>query len=363
MLKYLCHVTALIDTTPDADDLRGEPRWERNAFSAWLGTGRQVHTTFPVWRSALPAPTNLWDGLNSTWQDESILITHGSGPHTYITQRAKYYVVQYFDGPAEHEKLGFLQYHRARPGSILATCSYKSWTYLSRLQQVLGSENVECVHGPAIPCTVDTADNFNKPVLLWAHRNFLEYARAGSSSMKSLMAVVADMMRASPELRFVVNVCTYWDRSLLETLRSAPLDFLFSFPVMAPLSGLRDRVDVVFLLGWDKVLDLMSNTRLIVSPSMPFSAAVTEGAMYGVPSILGSQANPFQDAAGNTFFPELLTAPGLNKQFLDTLFRLYSDGSFYRAAGSAYRNHVRSVATYEAYINRMDAIFENRGWV
>ena len=177
-MKYLCHVTAPIITTIDGDNLRGEPRWERNVFDSFIKSGRDVHSTFNIWNSEEPKPTNFHDGVNAAWQNDSILITHGGNDGTTnITQRAKYYIVQYFDGPTNKNKDGFLKYNIEKPGCIFATCSYRSWTYLSSLQKVLGSENVECIHGPSVPYVVDSADNFKKPNLYWGHRNFLEYAR------------------------------------------------------------------------------------------------------------------------------------------------------------------------------------------
>jgi len=44
-MKYLLHTTAPVWTTIEADNLRGEPRWERAVLGALVKSGAQIHTT------------------------------------------------------------------------------------------------------------------------------------------------------------------------------------------------------------------------------------------------------------------------------------------------------------------------------
>ena len=135
-MKYLFYITAPIITKIEDDDLRGEPRWERNVLSACLKSGCQVHTSHPVWQSDLPIPVNFYDGFNEDWAKDSLSMTHGSGVYTNIFRPAKYYIVHYFNTPSKDQSGGFLEIYRKQPGCIIATCSYRSWTYYDSLVSV-----------------------------------------------------------------------------------------------------------------------------------------------------------------------------------------------------------------------------------
>jgi hypothetical protein len=366
MFKYLCHLTATVYTSLKSDNHRGEPRLERNIMDALLTEGKIVHATTDVWRSPLPRPDNLYD-MNLDWMDSSIQMSYGV-PHEIHTgvypaeANPKYRVVHYHDGPSEQTKDTFLKYDRQRRGSIVATCSSKSGHYVSRLESTLGRENVEWVCGPSVPCVFEEHDPINQPNLFWVYRNFCKYADNDPAGMRRLFNQVGDYLRSNQELRLVVLAQPH------NEISKAALDgdckqWFLNFPFAHHLRSYSDRIDVLTNIPWSQVLEIMSKTRLVISPAEPLGAPPFEAGSYGVPVVLGQGTNPFQDGAGNAYFSEVIRAPeGLSGQFFDLLDRLYSDSSFYHNSGNAYRTFVKGHATYKAYVEKLEDIQKRRGW-
>lgn len=363
-MKYLVHLTAPVTTNLSADNYRGEPRWERNCVSALLSQHRQVHTVWDIWQSKETPPPNLHSGINKDWLAESRMITYGVPATTNIGDvRAKNYIVQYLDGPSHQTKDEFLKFDREKPGSIVATCSFKSWVYIKRLKDVLGEENVEWVQGPTVPFVVDGADNHKQTYLLWSYRNFEKFTREDPVGLDRLFGVIAGYLKEDPSLRLgmVINP----DRP--ETHAAIQADKMGWFFNLHPIRNVRpymDRVDIFYNIHWHQMMDLMSKTRLIISPAEPFGGPPFEAAMYGIPSVLGHESNPFIDSVRNPQFDELLTAPQgkICDPFLQKIDRLFRDHTFYRKHGDGYRAHVKQYATFEAYVRQIEEIAKKRGW-
>ena len=364
--KYLVHLTAPVTTTFKADNYRGEPRWERNAVEALLLAGKPVHSTTKIWLSDLPKPVNLYD-MNLDWMDESIQISYGV-PHEIHTgvypaeANPKYRVVQYHDGPTEATKDTFLKYHRNNPGSIVATCCFKSGAYIQKLQNVLGRENVEWTYGPMLPTVFENHDSFSQPNLLWAYRNFCSYADLDPHGMEQLFGRVAGYMRSNPALRLVILAQPHNEisKAALEGDCKAWFLNLFSAREMKVLA---DRVDVLTNIHWHQVLDIFSKTRLVISPAEPLGGPPFEAASYGIPIVLERSTNPFVDESGCPLFNGLLSAShGFSNEFFNLLDQLYHHQEFYQSHGNLYRSFVKQHATYETYINKLDEIAKKRNW-
>jgi hypothetical protein len=186
-------------------------------------------------------------------------------------------------------------------------------------------------------------------------------------AISNLTNLLSTFLNHDHSLRLVINVCTFWHFNLYANVCKNGLDFVFSYPFMQCLQKYRDRIDVITNVSWVDVLNILSNTKLIVSPlvspSADFSALSSEGPMFGIPIILGKNRNPFQDESGNKFFDKLITVQeGISKEFLDKLSSLFFDYNFYRIHGNAYRDYVRHNTTYSAYVNKLDDIILKRRW-
>jgi len=85
--------------------------------------------------------------------------------------------------------------------------------------------------------------------------------------------------------------------------------------------------------------------------------------MFGVPVIVGASSSPFHDFHGSMLLPEALTSErNVDKRFLGLIDKLYTDHTFYRQRGDAYRDYVKRYATYGAYLKQIDALAIKRGW-
>lgn len=365
-LKYLVHCTAPATVSFKHGNWRGEPRWESNAVDALLTEGKTVHSTTNIWLSEAPRPSNLYD-MNPDWMEESIQISYGV-PHEIHTgyyppeAKPKYRVVQYHDGPSSATKDTFLKYDRELPGSIVATCSFKSGAYISRLQKVLGGQNVEWTFGPTVPRVYNDHDGFQQPNLLWAYRNFCTYADNDPRGMKTLFAKVADFLRQDTNARLVMLIQPHNAQSA-EAIAKDCRAFFLSYSFTKPLTPYLDRVEVLTAIDWCQVLDIMSKTKMIISPAEPLGGPPFEAASYGVPIVMEQNTNPFLESPRNPMFPEVLMAQrGCSGQFFNQLERLFSDSAFYHKHGDAYRTFVEQRATYGAYVRKIEEIAAKRGW-
>ncbi len=364
--KYLVHCTATTAKTFKHGNWRGEPRWESNAVDALLTEGKIVHSTTNIWQSPEPRPHNLYD-MNTSWMDESIQISYGV-PHEIHTgvyppeATPKYRVVQYQDGPTASTKDKFLRFDKQLPGSIVATCSFKSGAYLKKLQNVLGSENVEWTYGPTVPQVYKEHDAFTQPNMLWAYRNFCKYANSRPTEMQKLFGIVADNLKNNPEMKLVMLVQPHTQEEAVRINKDCR-EFFFSFGFTKQLSPYKDRVEVHTAIDWIDVLDIMSKTKLVISPAEPLGGPPFEAASYGVPIVLEHRTNPFIETNGRLMFPEVLTsAPGLTNQFFNQIQKLQTDSAFHHKHGNAYRSFVDGHATYSAYVRKLEEISKKRGW-
>lgn len=365
-MKYLVHCTAVASPTFRHGNYRGEPRWELNSVDALLAMGRTVHSTTNIWQSSSPRPENLYD-MNLNWMDESIQISYGV-PHEIHTgyyppeANPKYRIVQYHDGPSQQTKDKFLRFHKDRPGSIVATCSFKTGSYLSRLQSVLGAENVEWHFGPTVPCVYEDHHSFNQNTLLWAYRNFCRFADENPSGMERLFNKVADWMNKNHELKVVILAQPHNEISKAALDGNRPAWF-FNFGFSRPLKKFADRVEILTNQHWCDVLDLYSKTKVVISPAEPLGGPPFEAASYGIPMILESRTNPFIEGNGNPMFNGLISvAQGFSNDFFNYLDRLFHDQSFYNNHGNAYRSFVKQHATYASWVSNVESIVQKRGW-
>ena len=367
-MKYLCHLTAPVTTTFSADNYRGEPRWERNVCDALTTYGKHVHTTRPIWNSALDKPFNFHNGPNTEWLDDSVLISYGVEKQIYTGSfpedlEIPYRIIQYFDGPTEATKDTFFQYLREKPQSIICTYSFKTWEYEKRLHNVLGKENCEWVIGPTVPCVDESADNFRKPTLFWAYRNFLNYLENDPAGMDRLFGKVHSIMAGNPEFQLKILIHLNYGDLHKEAAGSNGLDWFLNLPFGKRFLPFKDRIELIWNVHWSKMLSLMKETSLIISPAEPLGGPPFEAAIYGIPTVFSNESNAFTDRDRMPFFPELLMAPkGINNRFLDLISALHEDHLLYTACGNAIRNFTKANATYEAYVKKIESITQARGW-
>jgi len=305
--------------------------------------------------------------MNMDWMQESIQITYGTGHEIYTGNYPpeadpRYRVVQYQGGPTVQHKDSFLKYDRREPGSIVATCSFKAGNYFDNLQNILGRENVVWTYGPTVPEVHYEHSAFDQPNMLWSYRNFCDSTILNPKGMNQLFGIIADNLRNDPNAKLVILAQPQnpeQSKAIEEDIRA----FFFSFGFSKQLHPYQDRVEILTAIDWLQMLELMSKTKLIISPAMPLDGPPFEAASYGIPTILDVNMNPFINKNKALFFPEVLSAPaGFSPQFFNHLQRLNTDRAFYESHGNAYRKFVDENATYSAYVKSLEDIAKQRGW-
>jgi hypothetical protein len=304
--------------------------------------------------------------MNLDWMGRSIQISYGV-PHQIYTgyyppeANPKYRIVQYQDGPTGSACDNFLKYHRQNPKSIVATCSFRSGNYLARLENALGKENVEWHFGPTVPGVQEEHDSFNQKTFLWAYRNFCKYADDNPNGMRKLFNKISDYMRVDSDYKLVILAQPHNETSQ-KALQGDCKAWFFSFPFSSELKKYKDRVEVLTNIHWCEVLELMSKTKLVISPAEPLGGPPFEAASYGIPMLLEQSTNPFIDDKKTPMFSNLITVQkGLSDSFFNKLDQLF-DSNYYRTCGNSYRSFVKKHATYESYVNKLEQIAQKRGW-
>jgi hypothetical protein len=359
MLNYLVHVTAPVTTFFNADNLRGEPRWERNVADALISEKRNIHTVWDIWKSQEPKPENLHSGIVNEWLDNSLMITYGVPQRTHIYDvKAKYNMVHYLDGPDDKTKTEFFSHK-----NIVATCNFKSWEYFKRLVATLGQENVEWIGGPAVPYVIENTDNFNQKYLLWSYRNFIPYATNEPLRMQILLSKIRDYLKSDSKLELVILAHAIHQEQQL-AMNSSMKDWFFSYSFTKELKEFQDRIHIKTNLNWHQMIDIFKQTKLIISPPEPLGGPPFEAAMFGIPTLVCKDNNPFQESNGTPFFPELLKVnpKTIGNDFLQSLDKLFYDKTFFTKHGNSYRQWVKNNATYAAYVRQVDEITSKRGW-
>jgi len=363
-MKYLLNLSINIAGNLDTENLRGEGRWEYNTLNALVthgGTG--VHTTRNCCMPGFERPESLYDGMNEEWLDESILLVHSAGRSLFIeTDKAKAYAIQVFEPHSGQAKEDFLNYLK-QDRIVATTASLNPWIY-NQLTVAYGAENVYHMAGAMVPYVDDEVDNFRKPNVTWAYRNFHTFAEEHPDDMAVLLGYLEQCLVNEPEMRIAILIGLWpTDRFTTHPDKQKVRDWVLSFPVMQRFKHLWPRIDTHINLHWNEVLSLFSETRYVISPGGPLGGAPFEAAMFGIPTIVSQQANAFMTLESGKLFPELLTAPiAIQGAFIQTIDRLQNDHEFYRTTGNAYRTYVKNNATFEAYAKQMNKITTERGW-
>jgi hypothetical protein len=130
----------------------------------------------------------------------------------------------------------------------------------------------------------------------------------------------------------------------------SPEEAIWSIPSMSLLSRFRDRIKIHGELGWDEVLNLMSKTKLCIAFPLRYGGPPLEASMFGIPMIGQPDISPFIE------LPEYIGVNYDNDRFMTEIERLYSDHSYYRIKGDAYRNYSNNNYTYSAFLKNLNIL-------
>jgi hypothetical protein len=289
------------------------------------------------------------------------LITHGVDQNLHIDFEAKKYIVQLHQSLFPETITKFKSY---RDDIVVTTDSQNPFTYKKLCEQI-GQDKVHYLAGPMVPEVDFNADNFRKPYLTWSYRNFWMYLRERPKDLKLLFDLLKNYLRDEPELRIKIIVGS-WD--IWSSLGRNPThlqlqEWAFSHEALKPFESIKDKIDFYANLHWYKVIEILKETRYIISPAEPLGCPAFEAAIFGIPTIVNNEVNPFMTLNKKTMFAEVLkTKNSVTPEFLNYIGKLQMDKNFYTQHGNAYRKWVNENATYRAYVNSIEKIIKQQGW-
>lgn len=348
-MKYLVHLSMPIRNGIGGDNLRGEPRTERHIFAALVESGKEVYTSdYPdiIWQSG-ESPSNLHKYSDMCGIENTTYISHGAPNHTTIYRKAENYILHMFN-----PHLVFIRDEiktLMKTSNVLITTSFLN--NLDTLKKDYGSDNVVLIEGPAAPDLPIRSKSFKPTYLLWSYRNFYEIALNNSSWLESLFNWCASKLKQDVDLRVGIVVGLYPRHVSKEFI----LDWFWGLGSTSFLRDLKNRVDIYWDIDWNKMMELNSKAKVIISPAESAGGPPYEAAISGVPVILSAPGSPYS-------FPGVITSNGIGLDFIHKLEGLMSDINFYCVSSELYYKYVKENATYSAYVGNLDKELEKRGW-
>lgn len=349
MTQIAVFLNAPVTSNLRADNLGGEWRWERQVLEALLLSNRfdRVYSLRPVWQSDEPMPPRFIDGLPQKEEADTVCIMHDSY-HVAEQHRFKGLVIQVHRPTHDctsfvktYKKKFFLTYDRV---VMCADGTHEN------LVSVSSPTSVEMVANPSIPCVHD-GDNFDKRIILFPAKGVVHALKTPAFYWGELFSWCAKKLAEDSEKE--LHFLTGYEQASLDFCgwKDVKEEF-FSSPQTQPLRPFSDRVVLHMGLPWSAVLDLYSQTKVVVS-SLATGGAPPEAASFGIP-VIGHGGTTIKN------FPEFLFAESLSSEYLALTDKLYYDRDFYVRVGAAYKEYVATHWTYEAYAANLMRIFDTR---
>ena len=111
------------------------------------------------------------------------------------------------------------------------------------------------------------------------------------------------------------------------------------------------------------MLDIVKDTRFVISPSKPFGGPAYEAASYGSPMIVQDEQKQCRTTNGGDLFEGVIKPPKIaHQQFVSVLTELQTYHVLYRKHENAYRAYVRDKAANAAFVEQIDNFIKERGW-
>ena len=347
-MKYLIHLSLPIRNGINGDNLRGEPRCERNILSALLASGQDVYLSdYPIqlWQSD-NKPANLYNFSELADIKNTTYICHTAPTDTLIFRKAENYILQSFNPHNQNVIDEINSLIKTSNNRVLITTSFTN--NLSFFEKTYTPNNVCMIEGPAAPNIPPRDKNFQPSYLLWAYRNFYHYATSQPDQLIQLFNLCKKYLKQNPILKIAIVVGAYH-------LNQDINDWFWQLKATQCLKDIANRIEIYCNISWDKMMQLNYNTKVIISPAEAAGGPAFEAAINSIPVIL-TTPRPFD-------FPGIITAPpGLNPQFFHHLEKLLDNLSLYEYSGKMYYDYVKLRASFEAWTNRINQEIKKRNW-
>ena len=349
MIKANVLVSFPITTSWQSDYQRSEPRWELQACEALLSSSEisSVCTTKPIWNSSLPKPSKLHDEIDPT----TFLLLQGFQPELRTLETNGVIINTY--AHVSPESMLFLA-EKYKEKAVFATGWVGDLDRERRLREIVGPGHIEELPLPHIQNPIYSRP-FDNKILLWSQRGTApdnQSARpAEPSDRTSIFKWVATQL-SKTDLEF--HVLTALNEPDLDFIGISSIEEVFwNMKDSEVLKDFKDRIILHPGLGWSKVLELYTKTKLMVCP-ISLGGAPIECAMHGIPHVSYTVDGPLVAA------PVRLEAATISEH-LNHLDRLLDDKEFYEYVGESQREFVNKHYTYSNFISKLTEITSRRG--
>ena len=364
--KIAVHMRENIRNGFRGDNLRSEPRWERQVCEACLENSEidEVFSAWPQWISNNPPPPKFRNGFPIQRHNDAPLIVqdfwnndHGFSPKGWL------FNIYAGAAPLEQSLKNFIDNLKSRYHERLVfTYGYTGSVHIkTNLINMVGSDYAEELPVPSVPY-VAVDDSFEKKILLWGQR-WIFLRMEGShvvgevkDEMYKIFSWIAARLKKDPTLEF--HLLSGYGPQDIEFRHYPPVaDYFWSFDCVAPLREVKDRVVIHEGMDWQQTLNIYAKTKLVVSFAENYGGSPAECGMYGIPFIGRPLVNPLVDC------PVYLSEDIHSPNYYNLLDKLCDDHEFYSKIGNGYRDFVAEHYTYSAFSKKLLSILKDRHMV
>lgn len=344
-------------TNLHSDNLRGEPRWERQALEASLNNPQvsAVYTSGHVWSGKHPKYKGK---MQTSVAPSTVLLTHDW--HRGQIQGFNYRAVfaNIFSSPAPSQAAQVRDTNKSLNGRLFFTLGYpylyNEVAKIEQLESFLPRENIVSLPVPGSPAVVP-GSNFDKTKLLWAQR--CSYMLR----MENALPLLWSLQQLDKNTDLTLDILSGWSPGeaknyVDERIISLPdaTKAWWELEKFSPYVHLKDRVTLHPQLGWDEVLVLYGQSKLLLTYGLSFGGPPVEAGMYGVPIVTNGISGAMVDCE------EFLTT-STEEDALLVYERLLEDREFYDKVGNSYRDYVDKTYTYAAFNSNFNRLLVDKG--
>ena len=310
-MRLAVRMSQPVTTTLRADNHRSEHRWERQLVDALLQNEcvSFVHSVEPRWLSTAQQPGKFVDGLRADDVGDAIIVS-SEVQDLYGKLRPKAWVLIFYSyrklRPTE-ELFTRIEELKAEYGErLILFYPYKDSEVGTPWDRETGSVDVawECrdhlenLCMPIVPgVTFDEA--FDRKILLVSVKHLLSEMDAAPDEWELIFDWVAYAMRESAASDVEIHFVTGYEQADFDFRGwTGTLDEQFwSRKISAKLEPFRERVRLHMAMGWEDVLRLFSQTKLVVNMLAGGNSPV-EAAAHGVPFVSFMKSGPMKESSG-----------------------------------------------------------------
>ena len=325
------------------DNLRGEPRWERQALEALYQSDKfNIATIEHKWdkEKVLFEP-------NDAFAKDAFLVIQDFNPGIIMKRKWRGVIVNLFSEPWKIYEKQLNELKQQYGKNLIFTYGFPKRHLAMQLlqEQALGKEWLKCLPVPGAPYISDN-NNFDKNILLMPYRLLLLYLNYAPSygSLHPTIQWLGETLEKYNQYQVYFMTGYAQQEASIEEIQNA------IFKTAPLLKKHKDRVKILHSISWSEVLDLYKETKLMCHFAATYGGPPIEAGMHGIPFVgRGADNETFGPLA---LCPNYLTAAS-PEDSIPYLNRLLNDQEYYTLIGNSYREYVRQTYTYENFANNV----------